>query len=75
MAKTMGRPTIFVGRKAYRFQGVLTPAGAAKFEAARARLADLAGLEAAKASDGNTVEYLARGEKDTIAYLKAKKKR
>lgn len=75
MAKIMGRPTIFVGRKTKHVHGRITEPGDVKFEEARARLAKLVGLPVGKVSDGNTVEFLSRGEKATRAYLKTRKGR
>ena len=72
MAKSvMGRPTIFKGKKGDRYQGAVTKIGSAKFEAARTRLAKLAGMKTA--SDGDTIEYLSRGHAATVAYLKGRK--
>lgn len=70
MAKTMGRPTIFVGPKTQHIHGSLTAEGSEAFERARAKLAAISKLPPAKVSDGNTVEFLARGERATRAYLK-----
>lgn len=72
MAKSsvMGRPTIFKGKKGDRYQGAVTPVGSRGFEAARKRLARLAGLKTA--SDGDTIEYLARGHAASAKYLKTR---
>ena len=62
---------IFVGKDmAHRVQGIMTDVGKSDFEAGRKRLAQLAGTKSA--SDGDTIEFLARGEADTIAYLQRK---
>lgn len=61
----------------YRVQGLLTPQGAERFEAARKRLVRLAkvnGLNVSKASDADVIEYLARGESNTVYYWKGKSK-
>lgn len=65
-ARSHGNQSIFEG-KTERVQGVLTPRGSAKFEAARRRLAKLAGRETA--SDGDTIVYLSIGEPETVKYL------
>ena len=54
-----------------RVQGHITPAGSARFEAARSRLAKLAGRDREHVSDADVIEYLARGEAATRAYLDA----
>lgn len=76
MAHTrMGRDSIFrekIGGD--RYQGIVTKVGAAAFERARARLAKLAERDVAGISDADTIEYLARGEENTIAYLKGRSK-
>lgn len=53
-----------------RVQGLLTSEGFEHFEAARARLAKLAKREVDDTSDADTIEYLARGDANTKAYLK-----
>lgn len=57
-----GRRGIFTGKRVARLQGVITAPGSRRFEAARKRLAKAAGVPAAKVSDADTVEYLARVE-------------
>jgi len=71
MAKTQfGRPCIFRDKAGgTKKQGVITPAGTIRFEAARRRLAKLAGREVEQISDADTIEYLARGETETKAYI------
>jgi len=67
---TMGRRSIFrdkIKDSKYRVQGLLTKVGSAEFEAARRRLAKLADCDTA--SDADTIEYLARGEPNTRAYI------
>jgi hypothetical protein len=68
----MGRPSIFRELKPHRYQGNTTKTGSMRFEAARRRLAALAGWPVGKVSDGDVFEYLARGEADTVKYLKSK---
>lgn len=70
---TTGRQSIFRGKDKLhgRLQGILTPLGMARFEAARVRLARLTGRKAKDVSDGDTIEYLARGEDETRVYLGA----
>lgn len=67
----MGRPSIFrdkVGGQ--RVQAIISKAGAKRFEKARKRLAKLAKWQPAQISDADVVEFLARGEADTLAYMK-----
>ena len=52
-----------------RVQGELTPEGGKRFEQARARLAKLADRPVERTSDADVIEYLARGEAETLAYL------
>lgn len=63
------QPSIFLDKSTYRVQGVLTKPGSERFEAARARLTRLAKWPR-PASDGDTIEYLARGHYATKQYLK-----
>lgn len=56
-----GRRGIFADKKTHRLQGVITSSGARLFEAARKRLAKAAGVD--RASDADTIEYLAHVEK------------
>lgn len=66
-----GRASIFRGKlkAGTRVQGILSPAGAESFEAARVRLARLAAREVTAVSDADVIEYLARGERATRAAL------
>ena len=65
-----GRVVIFRDKvDGSRYQGVVTPVGAVAFEAARERLARLAKLKPTAVSDGDCIEFLARGEVETINYL------
>lgn len=64
----MANPGSIFAEKKRRYQGLVSGSGAAAFERARARLAKLAGRKTA--SDGDTFEFLALGEKATVAYLK-----
>jgi len=67
---TFGRPSIFRGKDGgTRLQAVITPAGTVRFEQARARLAKLASWEVERVSNADVIEYLARGDKDTRAYI------
>jgi hypothetical protein len=67
----LGQPAIFRPKNpATRKQGHMTDVGAKAFEAARKRLAKLAGRK--KVSDGDVFEFLARGEDDTRMYLESK---
>lgn len=72
MAKknTGGLPSIFRNKKGgARYQGVLTKPGSMKFEEARKRLAKLAARRVRKVSDADVMEFLARGESETVIYL------
>ena len=67
-----GHRSIFRDKKGGdRLHGIVTKVGSAKFELHRARLALLASRTPDEVSDADTIEYLARGEADTRAYLKA----
>jgi len=69
----LGKPSIFVDKVA-RVQGVLSRPGSKRFEQARGRLTKLASWPT-PASDGDTIEYLARGEQATRKYLKQRRER
>ena len=75
MAKSKG-PTVLIGRasifrdKVERVQGMITAVGAGQFEAARDRLSTLVKRHVGDVSDGDVIEFLARGEANTRAYLK-----
>ncbi len=67
-----GRRCIFKKRSdGRRIQAVLSEVGEAAFETARTRLAVLAKRNVKLVSDADTVEFLARGESSTKAYLKS----
>lgn len=73
----MGRPSIFRGKQGGRYvQAIITKTGGVEFERARLRLSQLVlrvkGVTPASISDADTVEYLARGDDNTRAYLEAK---
>lgn len=75
-----GRLSIFTGKvndSRHRVQAWLTEIGRQQFEAARARLSKLALAHLGRApkavSDADTIEYLSRGEEQTIKYLKKHK--
>lgn len=72
MAKetVMGRRSIFRGKEV-RVQGDITRFGSQRFEAARARVAKLAGRKTA--SDGDTIEYLALGHMDATDHIAAQR--
>jgi len=73
MKKRMGRPSIFTPKDwkdpETRRQGIMTKVGVVAFEKARVRLAKLVGWESTRVADGDVMEYLARGEAETKAYL------
>lgn len=65
-----GRESLFRGKKGGdRVQGVLTPRGSRRFEAARARLGRLINKDPEKVSDADVIEYLARGDEETKKVL------
>lgn len=73
-ARAHGSQSIFRNKDGGdRVQGNITPIGSIRFEHARARLAKLDGRETEETSDGDVIEYLARGEADTIAYIEARR--
>jgi hypothetical protein len=67
-----GRPTIFGTRDGEPVRGRLTKHGTARLFAARRRLAHLSGWEADAIGDADVVEFIFRGETDTIRFLAAK---
>lgn len=64
-----GRLSIFA-KDGPKVQGIISVPGGHKFERARKRLAELAGWQDRTVSDADTIEFLARGEADTVAYLR-----
>ena len=77
MAKSsFGRRSIFRNKDLTRQKaGHTTRVGTARFEAARVRLKILAvlyGVQVEKIGDGDVIEFLARGEANTRAYLAGK---
>jgi hypothetical protein len=73
-----GRHSIFRGKDGgIRVQGIITRAGGHRFEVAARRLErlyrDVVGAKPATISDADVIEYLARGDDDTRAYLEAQK--
>lgn len=68
-ARMMSHRSIFSPKDGDRFQGETTATGSAAFEAARHRLGRLAGRASDLVSDGDTMEYLARGDDETRLYL------
>jgi hypothetical protein len=74
----MGRASIFRGKEnGVRVQGILTREGGKALEARRSELAKLCrkilGHKPTNVSDADVIEYLARGETGTAAYLQAQK--
>ena len=68
-----GRDSIFRDKAGGdRYQGIVTKTGAQRFEAARSRLAKLANRDPERVSDADTIEYLARGDAETVVYLSAR---
>ena len=66
-----GRVSIFE-KNGPKVQGIISLEGARRFELARTRLAQLAGWQERTVSDADTIEFLARGEHNAVAYLKQK---
>lgn len=64
-----GQPAIFLHKTGGEVRGSLTVVGSVRFEHARRRFAKLVGWEYERVLDGDVVEYLARGETSTRAYL------
>lgn len=66
-------------RRGHWIQGILTPAGELAFELARRKLGELYAVAMGKAienvSDGDTIEYLARGHQATRAYLEIRSRK
>lgn len=70
----MGRPAVFRKKLAENnIHARMTAEGSRLFEQARARLATIVDWKPARVSDSDVLEYLARGEKATRAYLKSGK--
>jgi len=69
-SQKMGRPSIFRDKRGgLRVQATISRLGEQRFLAARARLAQLATREAGQVSAADTLEFLLRGEAETIRYL------
>ena len=69
MART-GRPSIFRGKdRSTPVKAYMTPTGKKQLHVARRRLAHLVGWKVVDVSDGDVVEYLARGHEATVVYL------
>lgn len=65
-----GRPSIFRNKTGgSRVQGVITARGSVRFEQARRRLAKLASREIEHISDADVIEYLARGDSETVVQI------
>lgn len=77
----IGRASLFHGKvnaSTHRVQAFLTDIGKQRFEHARTHLGDLArailGQAPSIVSDADTIEYLGRGEAETIRCFKTMKK-
>jgi hypothetical protein len=65
-----GRASIFRNKlRTCRVQAILSKDGYKAFNVARRKLAALVGWQAAKVSDADTIEYLARGHEATRVYV------
>jgi len=70
MAEQMGRPSVFRPKPPEtNVHGRLTLEGRRMFELARKALAKIVGWKSERVSDGDVIEFLARGERNTRAYL------
>lgn len=74
----MGRGTasLFRGKEKlakYRVQGLLTPAGRLRFEAQRQRIAALTRRPLDRVSHADVIEFLARGDADSLRYIERHK--
>ena len=68
-----GRPCIFGSKyDGDVIQGAITKVGSQRFEAARQELATLAAWKLSHVSDGDTIEFLARGVEETKRFLAEK---
>ena len=67
--RLMGRRSIFPVKDGALYHGILTRIGTKACEQARARLGHLAGWDPAKISDADLLEFLGRGEAETVKYL------
>jgi uncharacterized hydantoinase/oxoprolinase family protein len=70
---TRGRPAIFRGmsKEGHKVQGNLTPKGGRRFEEARRRLAKLVAWEVEEVSARDTIEFLVRGEAESLKEIEA----
>lgn len=66
----LGRQSVFRGKLGgQRIQGIITKRGGECFEGARRELAQLVRREPPQISDGDVIEFLARGKGNTRDYL------
>lgn len=66
----MGRPSLFRDKKGgRRVQGIITRRGAELFEKHAQHLAAVTARRRDVISDADVIEYLSRGESDTLAYI------
>jgi hypothetical protein len=68
-----GRLSIFP-KDGPKVQGFLSTEGARLFERARHELTILAGWQGRTVSDADTIEFLARGQQNTLTYLQRRSK-
>lgn len=62
-AKQMGRPAIYRNKNAKNIHGMITKDGEKLFELARAQAAKIVDWPKKRVSDGDVIEFLARGFK------------
>ena len=67
--RLMGRRSIFPVKDGALYHGILTRIGTKACEQARAKLADLSGWDADNISDADLIEFMARGDLETVKYL------
>lgn len=65
----MGRKSIFPVKNGKLYHGILTQIGTHACEEARRKLADLSGWDVWRISDADLLEFLGRGEAETVKYL------
>jgi len=66
----LGRPSVFLNKNGRYVNGTLTKTGTELFDAAHRQLIKLTGKP--KVSQADVIEFLARGEENTLKYLEGK---
>lgn len=71
MAKVLrGRVSLFRG-KSVRVQGLITKIGSSKLKTAKATIARLTGWKVREISQADAIEFIARGEQESVEYWKS----